>query len=797
MDDEDHQNNSPVPTRRDLESEDSEDEDPESEELEDEDLKGEDSKDEESEYENSEYEDSEDGDSEYEGLNLGFGDLDLEDESSVDEDPDDEDSEYEDLEDEDSEDEDFPDLDSEDLDLEDEDLGNENPEDQDCENKNLDTDRLPCEFCEKWPNVLVHEATKSNDNEEAIILPYVAENWHGDPRLVFHGSCSTCADAIDEDDDELCDFCRHLRLRHLLLCNNHIFSYWTGMGACMGTVKEVYDRKYEEDCSMCGLITRVISYLEAQDMAVEDARKADQQPSILGKKVDWNQVKSWLEECRRAHRPCNSDITGFWDRRFRVIDVHKRMVTRLPSRRCKFVALSYVWGTGPENEKAQLTKESIKMFEKPGGLDDLPATIQDAMKVCVELGERFLWVDRLCIIQDSDSDKLHQLKLMGQIYSSADFVIVAACVNGAKDGLRGVSRPRAQSQFQARVLEFEVTRLLPELEKALRRSKWGSRGWTYQEAILAKKKLYFTPSEVWFVCQDGGHREDQYGTEERLKPGSTELHSTLRLGSGFGSYVSLASQYASRAFTNQSDIYNAFGGIQNMLYPDTRVIYGLPERDFDEALLWSVPDDSVRPILRRAQGAILPSWSWTSIKSQIEYGDENLGSPWFPLVRWAFSDEGTIRSINSVYYEYWPDEYARTFLAIAWTAGCIEAECPFQFGEMDEYWEDEIPFTVSRKDLEKRWPKPHHFFEEVSLSPASSGHYDESRVWKIASHDDDIMKNLQHPGVIFTRAQTAHFNVGITPWEREWSIDDAGTLLNFKEFKLPLRIVLNSNRHLF
>lgn len=272
MDDEDHQNNSPVPTRRDLESEDSEDEDPESEELEDEDLKGEDSKDEESEYENSEYEDSEDGDSEYEGLNLGFGDLDLEDESSVDEDPDDEDSEYEDLEDEDSEDEDFPDLDSEDLDLEDEDLGNENPEDQDCENKNLDTDRLPCEFCEKWPNVLVHEATKSNDNEEAIILPYVAENWHGDPRLVFHGSCSTCADAIDEDDDELCDFCRHLRLRHLLLCNNHIFSYWTGMGACMGTVKEVYDRKYEEDCSMCGLITRVISYLEAQGIDGEDIK---------------------------------------------------------------------------------------------------------------------------------------------------------------------------------------------------------------------------------------------------------------------------------------------------------------------------------------------------------------------------------------------------------------------------------------------------------------------------------------------------------------------------------------------
>lgn len=145
------------------------------------------------------------------------------------------------------------------------------------------------------------------------------------------------------------------------------------------------------------------------------------------------------------------------------------MVTRLPARGCCFVTLSYVWVTERLNTKGQLTDKSRENFETPGGLKDVPDTIQDAMQVCIQLGERFLWVDRLCIIQDS-SDKLHQIKLIDQIYSSADFVIVAACRKGAKDGLRGVSKPRAELHTQARDLDLQFTFVFPGLSTILRSS---------------------------------------------------------------------------------------------------------------------------------------------------------------------------------------------------------------------------------------------------------------------------------------------------------------------------------------
>lgn len=46
---------------------------------------------------------------------------------------------------------------------------------------------------------------------------------------------------------------------------------------------------------------------------------------------------------------------------------------------------------------------------------DLPAsqvaqTIEDAMSVCVQLGHRYLWADRLYIVQNDANNKRNQIK---------------------------------------------------------------------------------------------------------------------------------------------------------------------------------------------------------------------------------------------------------------------------------------------------------------------------------------------------------------------------------------------------
>lgn len=69
--------------------------------------------------------------------------------------------------------------------------------------------------------------------------------------------------------------------------------------------------------------------------------------------------------------------------------------------RGRYLTLSYVWG-GDQAHKT--TSSNITTYE--GGIDPtlIPLTIRDAIFVTNALGFRWLWVDSLCIIQDSDQD---------------------------------------------------------------------------------------------------------------------------------------------------------------------------------------------------------------------------------------------------------------------------------------------------------------------------------------------------------------------------------------------------------
>jgi len=63
---------------------------------------------------------------------------------------------------------------------------------------------------------------------------------------------------------------------------------------------------------------------------------------------------------------------------------------------------SYTWGK--IDPLVLLARNKSELYTKDALCAQkarLPITIQDAISLCADLGERYLWVDSLCIMQDT------------------------------------------------------------------------------------------------------------------------------------------------------------------------------------------------------------------------------------------------------------------------------------------------------------------------------------------------------------------------------------------------------------
>jgi len=123
---------------------------------------------------------------------------------------------------------------------------------------------------------------------------------------------------------------------------------------------------------------------------------------------------------------------------FRLVNVQNECVV-LRSASERYFALSYVWGH-VSTLKLNGTNKSDLM--SPRGLarnrSRIPRTIRDAMKLCQQLGEAYLWVDILCLMQDDDTDHAIGIRATASIYERAFVTIIAGSGTNADSGLPGV-----------------------------------------------------------------------------------------------------------------------------------------------------------------------------------------------------------------------------------------------------------------------------------------------------------------------------------------------------------------------
>lgn len=230
---------------------------------------------------------------------------------------------------------------------------------------------------------------------------------------------------------------------------------------------------------------------------------------IIPHHVNYDIIGEWLSLCRSGHVHCDGygdDADVVTIPGFQVIDCTTSKIASavdlLASSgepgRVDYVTLSYVWGQAGE---AGFNEPVMREY----GLtlpDDLPLVISDAIEVVKRLGYRYLWIDRYCIPQNDSAVKHIQIKKMDRIYSCSILTIIAAAGDGPEYGLPGVSSRHRTEQLSVQVTE-EISLLFYKKPSALvAASKWNTRGWTYQEGLLSRRRLVFTDEMVYFQCYE-------------------------------------------------------------------------------------------------------------------------------------------------------------------------------------------------------------------------------------------------------------------------------------------------------
>lgn len=311
-----------------------------------------------------------------------------------------------------------------------------------------------------------------------------------------------------------------------------------------------------------------------------------------------------------------------------------------------YLALSYCWG-GDQPHKT--THE--RMISEDFNLDwrKLPPSIQDAVKVTIGLGYRFLWVDSLCIVQDHEAEKARQIALMPQIYSNAAITIMASRSEGAARGFLH-ERTGRDARLAVRLPLRCPGQLAPlsgqrngfvyalHFENDPPPEPIDYRGWALQERYLSPRILDFGSEQVTWSCHtQNGHLTQpsdgwrvHYLPEAMLRPKLRIQDLQLRddnsnrcfpggLSRSETEFYGLVEIYSKRRLSFPADRILAMSGVAAQIcatQSDNEYRAGHWVRSLPGSLLWRVEQGQRKPRPAEYQA---PSWSWAAVNGGVDF----------------------------------------------------------------------------------------------------------------------------------------------------------------------------------
>ncbi|KAF4839058.1 hypothetical protein CGCTS75_v000440 [Colletotrichum tropicale] len=343
-------------------------------------------------------------------------------------------------------------------------------------------------------------------------------------------------------------------------------------------------------------------------------------------KTSLNAASEWLNKCLNNHKHCAStcssnsgwlptrlvDIGLEDDTKWRVVITAEEMDA---SSTVSYLTLSYRWGS---KQATMLLSSNLSLLREESQIASLPLTFRESISVARNLGIRYLWIDCLCILQDSETDWKAEAPTMRDVYTKS-VCNIAASASDDPDG--GLFRERDPAAIHPGLVESTLTTGHLEDHFILSDNYWDreinngtlhDRGWVFQERFLAPRLLYFTKRQIMWECAE---------TQacEAFPNGIPDVEEYLGQPQGtyewLGGWGDLVRRYSECQFTQPGDRLCAFAGVAKLFKEMTGCTYlaGVWQETLLHEMCWSTS----RPSRRLSTEYRAPSWSWASIDGPV------------------------------------------------------------------------------------------------------------------------------------------------------------------------------------
>ena len=344
-------------------------------------------------------------------------------------------------------------------------------------------------------------------------------------------------------------------------------------------------------------------------------------------------LEEQLDQCLNVHVPAGSCQfqTGSRPPR-RLLHIqreagqpHLKLVEPAEGALLKWCALSYCWGNEGTSMTTRATLQSRLMSVK---FDELPRTLREAILVCQRLNVSYIWIDSLCIVQDDEEEKMHDVKHMPDVYGQAFITLSASSASSVNKGFlhtRDIAMRFPPFSLRYRCRDGAEGRLLFQPELYPKRDPTNRRGWTLQERVLSPRLIDFSSLQVRWRCQttkscDSGYPPSQwkwyFHATDYISRASLQHMSTDDV-----IYLckTLVEDYSQRQVTFPEDKLVAFSAIPTLLNRDGGYYAGLWAADFPFNLTWAPNGSPGGHLPPRPRKYRAPSWSWAALDVEVYF----------------------------------------------------------------------------------------------------------------------------------------------------------------------------------